>query len=327
MTRKKYLVTGGLGFIGSALVRRLIKEKQQVRVIDNLSRGSAARLSDVLSEVDYIQADIRDPEAVAKAIQGVDRVCHLAFVNGTEYFYTKPELVLDVAVKGMSAVLDGCRKHGVKELILASSSEVYQTPPTIPTNESAPISIPDPLNPRYSYAAGKIISEMMALHPGKDVLNRSIIFRPHNVYGPDMGWEHVIPQFATQLKTLAVKTPEGPITFPIQGTGNETRAFVFIDDFIDGLMRVIEDGQHQNIYHIGTQEEVSVADLARQVAACFGRTITLEPGEAARGGTARRCPDITKLSKLGYKPHRFLREGLPVTVEWYKTHDRPGRMN
>ena len=132
MSAKSYLVTGGTGFIGSALVRRLVKEGYQVRVLDNQSRGSAARLADITDELEFVSGDIRDPETVQQAAKGVDSVFHLAFVNGTEFFYSKPELVLDVGVKGMVNVLDACLKHDIGELVLASSSEVYQTPPTVP---------------------------------------------------------------------------------------------------------------------------------------------------------------------------------------------------
>ena len=91
-------------------------------------------------------------------------------------------------------------REGVRSLVLASSSEVYQTPPHVPTDESAPLVVPDPTNPRYSYGGGKIISELMAINYGRKFFDRVLIFRPHNVYGPDMGCEHVIPQFALRLK-------------------------------------------------------------------------------------------------------------------------------
>lgn len=315
---KKYLVTGGTGFIGSALVRRLVQAGHPVRVLDNDSRGSYQRLADVKDDIELVAADIRDAEAVAKATQGIDSVCHLAFVNGTEFFYSKPELVLDIGVKGMVNVLDACIQHQVGELILASSSEVYQTPPLVPTDETVPLSIPDPLNPRYSYAAGKIISEMMALNYGRKYFERVLIFRPHNVYGPDMGWEHVIPQFVLRMKALCqTQTTHETIKFPIQGTGQETRAFVFIEDFIDGLMLMLERGEHLNIYHIGTMEEVTIAEVARLVGHYFGKSVEIIPGQAATGGTPRRCPDIRKLAALGYQPKYALRDGLPFIAKWY----------
>src|SRR6185312_12767443 len=195
--RRRYLVTGGTGFLGSALVRRLIAEGEQVRVMDNNSRGRAARLADLEGAYDYVDGDIRDLSVTAKACEGIDVICHLAFVNGTEFFYTKPDLVLDVAMKGMINVIDGAIAARVPELMVMSSSEVYQEPRRVPTDEHVALSIPDPLNPRYSYAAGKIMSEIMAINFGRH-FKRVTIVRPHNVYGADMGSEHVIPQFVAR---------------------------------------------------------------------------------------------------------------------------------
>ena len=316
MDHKHYLVTGGSGFIGAALVRRLVHEGHRVRVLDNNSRGSTERLSDVTNDIEFIQADIRDAGAVSQAMTGVDCVCHLAFVNGTQFFYEQPEYVLDVGVKGIVNVIDACLQHGVADLVVASSSEVYQTPPVVPTDETVPLSIPDPHNPRYSYGAGKILTEIMAINYGLKHFERVVIFRPHNVYGPDMGWEHVIPQFVLRMKALCQDT-SGPIQFPIQGTGQETRAFVFIDDFTDGLDLLLERGEHLGIYNIGTDEEVAIETVARVVGEYFGREVEILPGELARGGTLRRCPDITKLTALGYRPQRSLREGVSTAARWY----------
>src|SRR3989338_458400 len=216
MTKKKYLVTGGTGFIGSALVRRLVQKGHHVRVLDNDIRGASSRLSDIKGKIELIKADIRDPRQVSDACKGVDSIIHLAFINGTEYFYTKPELVLEVGVKGMMNVIDASLEHGIKELVLASSSEVYQTPPKIPTDETAPLVVPDPLNPRYSYGSGKIISEMLAINYGRKHFERVVIFRPHNVYGPDMGWEHVIPQLVLRMDDLSKKQPSGTLDFTVQ---------------------------------------------------------------------------------------------------------------
>ena len=119
-----YLVTGGLGFLGAPLVRRLAEEGHRVRVLDNLSRGSVDRLGEVKSDVEIITASVRDAEAVQRAVRGVDSVCHLAVVNGTENFYKRPAHVLDVGVKGIVNVLDACIRASVGELLLASSSEV-----------------------------------------------------------------------------------------------------------------------------------------------------------------------------------------------------------
>lgn len=320
MSGSKVLVTGGSGFIGSALVKSLVHAGCSVRVLDDNSRGRPRRLADVENDIEFIGGDIRDAIAVENAAKRMDEVHHLAFINGTEFFYSAPDLVLDVGVRGMINVIDACRKNGIGNLVLASSSEVYQTPPNIPTDESAPLVVPDALNPRYSYGAGKLISEIMAINYGRKYFERVLIFRPHNVYGPDMGFEHVVPQFALRLQVLAEQQPSGLLHFEIQGSGEETRSFCFVDDLVAGVMVMRDKGEHLGIYHIGTTEEVSIADLAQRIAAQAGRKIELIPSKPAPGGTTRRCPDISKLAALGYKPHVSLDAGLRPTLTWYWSH-------
>jgi nucleoside-diphosphate-sugar epimerase len=314
---RRILVTGGSGFIGSALVKALVRRGEAVRVFDDHSRGAARRLRDVAHDIELVKGDIREAAAVDAAMRDIEEVHHLAFVNGTAAFYATPDLVLDVGVKGIVNVIDSCRRHAVPTLILASSSEVYQSPPQVPTDESAPLVIPDPHNPRLSYAAGKIISEMMAINHGRKHFERVLIFRPHNVYGPDMGFEHVIPQFAMRLKRAGAEPAGGAVAFPIQGSGEETRSFCHVDDLVAGVMLMREHGEHLGIYHIGTAEEVTIADLARRMAGIAGRNIVLEPSCVLPGSTPRRCPDISKLRALGYGPRVALDAGLPPTLRWY----------
>lgn len=324
---KRFLVTGGTGFIGSALVRRLIALGHAVRVLDNNSRGAPRRLADLDADYEMISGDIRDSSIVHRAMKEVDCCCHLAYVNGTEFFYSKPDLVLDVAVRGMVNVIDACIAEGVGDLVLASSSEVYQTPPQIPTDESSPLIVPDPLNPRYSYGGGKIISELMAINWGRKHFRRVAIFRPHNIYGPDMGWEHVLPQFVLRMKDIASRQPHGVLPFSIQGSGAESRSFCHIDDFTDGLLRIIERAEHLSIYHVGSNEETSIADVANLVARFYNRSINLVPGEIQQGSVPRRAPDITRLKKLGYEPKVSLDQGLPSMAHWYDANAQlaPGK--
>lgn len=314
---KRVLVTGGTGFIGSALVRGLLDAGAEVRSLDNDSRGAFSKLGTAQAHIERITGDIRDAATVRDAVRGVQCVCHLAYINGTEFFYSRPELILEVATKGMMNVLDACIAEGVAELVLASSSEVYQAPPVIPTDESAPLVVPDVLNPRFSYGGGKIISELLAVNYGRKFFERTLIFRPHNVYGPDMGREHVIPQFILRMKECVDRQPGGIVQFPIQGTGEETRSFIYIDDFTRALLRVLEEGEALGIYHIGTEREISIRDLALQVARACGREIEVVPGALLAGSTPRRCPDIHKLRQLGFEPAVSLEEGLRRTAEWY----------
>jgi dTDP-glucose 4,6-dehydratase/UDP-glucose 4-epimerase len=314
---KRYLVTGGTGFIGSELVKRLVQEKHFVRVLDNNSRGAITRLKDVIKEIEFVDADIRDTEAVIRSAKKMDSILHLAYVNGTEFFYSQPELVLDIAIRGMLNIVDACRKQDVGELILASSSEVYQTPPMIPAPEDIPLVVPDVMNPRYSYGGGKLACELMAINFGRKYLDRALIFRPHNVYGKDMGFEHVIPQLAMRSGKLAKAQPKGTLAFEIQGDGTETRAFVHVDDFTAGLMIILEKGEHLNIYNIGNDEEVSIRTVIDHMFDHFGRDYKLISGELLKGSVRRRCPNINKLKSLGYSPKIPLKEGILEVIDWY----------
>ena len=306
---KTFLVTGGTGFIGSNICKMLVREGHKVLVYDNNSRGNLSRLSEIKKEIIFINGDIRDQKKVFKAIKRVNAVIHLAYINGTKYFYTKPELILDIAVKGMVNILDGCKKHKVKELYIASSSEVYQTPIKVPTDESEMLKIPDIHNSRYSYGGGKIISELMGIHYGKKFFNKLIIFRPHNVYGAEMGNEHVIPEFINRFKTLKGKK------FKIQGTGNEIRTFIYIDDFIKGFNLLIKKGKHLNIYNIGTSEKIQIKNLVNKLSKIFNKKIVLRKTSLQKGGTKIRIPDISKIKKLGFRPEFNLSTGLKKTIK------------
>ena len=177
--------------------------------------------------------------------------------------------------------------------------------------------VPDVTNPRFSYGGGKIVSELLAFNYGRKHFDRVLIFRPHNVYGPNMGEEHVIPQFAVRMRRAFADTT-GTVRFPIQGTGLETRAFMYIDDFTEGLVRVIERGEHLNVYNIGVPGEVTIAKVAHLVAACFERDIEIEAGKLLPGSTARRSPDTTKLQALGFTPVTSIETGISKTVAWYR---------
>ena len=191
--KKHFLVTGGTGFIGSAICKLLLKKGYRVTIYDDNSRGKLNKIHVLKNKIKFIKGDIRNYKKLNKAFSNVDAVIHLAYVNGTKYFYTRPILILDIAVKGIINVIDICKRRKIKELYLASSSEVYQTPLKIPTTEKESLKIPDIYNPRYSYGGGKILTELMGIHYGKKYFKKLIIFRPHNVYGPNMGVEHVIP--------------------------------------------------------------------------------------------------------------------------------------
>ena len=302
--KKTFLVTGGTGFIGSSICELLVKKKYKVKIFDNNSRGSLKGIKKIKKKITFIKGDIRNKKDLKKAIKNTDAVVHLAYINGTKYFYSKPDLVLDIAVKGIINVIDLCIENKIKELYLASSSEVYQTPNKVPTDETESLKIPNILNPRYSYGGGKILTELMGINYGKKFFNKLIIFRPHNVFGANMGQEHVIPEFISRFKSLKGKK------FKIQGTGNEIRSFIYIKDFVKAFDLVLTKGKHLNIYNIGTNEKIKIKNLAYKMSNIYKKKITLKKTTLTKGSTKIRVPNISKIKKLGFKPNYNLDRAL-----------------
>lgn len=316
----RVVVTGGGGFIGAHLVKRLVRDGWDVAVVDTMVRGDVGRFAEVADDVDLVSCDVRDQQALERAFEGAQVVMHLAAINGTENFYKRPELVLDVGLRGALAVVNAGRAAGVPDLVVASSAEVYQTPPMVPTPETVPLMLPDSLNPRYSYGGSKIVSELIAFDYAQDHYRSVQVFRPHNVYGPDMGFKHVVPQFILRAAAGLDERGGQVVPFDIQGDGTETRAFCYVDDIVTGVLTMYEHGGHREVYHIGNDEEVSIGELASRVGTAVGVELDVRPGAAAVGGTPRRCPDITKMRGLGYEPTVSLDQGLEQTVGWYLEH-------
>lgn len=319
----RVVVTGAAGFIGAYLTRRLVADGHSVVALDNFIRGRASRLDGIEGDVERSSHDVRDKAALTELFRGATAVFHLAAVNGTENFYNRPELVLDVGVRGALAVCEACVDANVSELVVASSAEVYQTPEVVPTDETVPLVLPNSLNPRYSYGGSKIISELIAFNYCRDKLSKVQCFRPHNVYGPDMGWKHVIPQLIDKITNSAAMGHR----VELQGDGSETRAFCYVDDIVDGIVTMWQRGATMNVYHIGSMEEVTIRHLAELVAKAARIPAEFIAGPAAEGGTPRRCPDIAKMRALGYDPRVSLAEGVRRTVDWYLANARPAGAN
>jgi nucleoside-diphosphate-sugar epimerase len=313
----RILFTGGAGFIGSITCKKLIAQEHKVVAFDNFSRKS--HIQDIDNSYEIYDGDIRYKYYLDKCIEkynGFDAIWHFAYINGTERFYSNPELVLDVGIKGAINTLDAALKYNIKNYVLASTSEVYQNQTVIPTPETEQVSIPDIHNPRFSYSGGKIASELLAIHYGaKQGLNVKIM-RPHNVYGANMGTEHVIPQLVKKI----LESKNNTIT--IQGFGTETRAFCYIDDAVEQMIlsSFANNSDNASIYNIGVEQETKIVDLANIIADILGKTITINSSKLTDGSTNRRCPSMKKLSDLGYTPKYSLYDGLKKTVEWYKEY-------
>ena len=304
---KNILVTGGSGFLGSNISNYLIKKGYNVTVFDNNSRGDLKRIKNN-KKIKFVKGDIRKKKDIKKSLKKIDTIVHLAYINGTKYFYEKPAEILNVGIKGIFNLLELCEERKIKNFFLASSSEVYQTPKKIPTDEKEMLKIPDVYNPRYSYGAGKIISELICLYYSKKkILDKLIIFRPHNVYGPDMGREHAIPEFLYKAKLNKI--------LKIRGMGKEVRSFIHINDFLDAFGLIFKKGKNREIYNIGTSEKISIKKLALKIAKKYNKRIKLEKSKAFKGNTNIRCPDIKKIKKLGFKQKIKLDLGINLIIK------------
>ena len=173
------------------------------------------------------------------------------------------------------------------------------------------LKIPDIYNPRYSYGGGKILTELIGINYGRKYFKKLIIFRPHNVYGPDMGNEHVIPELINRFKNLKGRN------FKIQGTGKEIRSFIYIDDFIDAFNLIIKKGKHLSIYNIGTSEKINIKFLTNKISKILNKKIKIISSPIQKGGTKIRLPNILKIKKLGFKQKYRIVEGLKKTINFY----------
>lgn len=319
------LVTGGAGFLGSALVRALAARGERVRALDNFARpGSRYEIPEVRG-VEPIIDTVTDSRAVFRACVDVDTVVHMAAINGTRNFYERPNAVLRVGIEGTLNVIKAVNEdERIKHLIVVSSSEVYQTPPVFPTPEDVPLVVPALDNPRYSYGGGKIASELLARWCVRPHCRVTVV-RPHNVYGPAMGYDHVIPELVEQLRKAAA-AGNGALT--LQGTGAERRAFLFVRDFVSAIETLLEPPRTASgfeVFNIGSDTETSIRELAQRLIDLTGIDVPVRtsPNTAPVGATNRRLADCRRLKALGWHARVSLDAGLLETAEWYLHNPKP----
>jgi len=315
------LITGGAGFIGSHLAAHYLEEGFDVTIWDNLVRGTLdGRLWEWIKDkrLTFSNVDLTDTGMLSDLERNeFDIVFHLAAINGTRFFYEIPYEVIRVNLISLFNILELLPEFDDPKLVWTSSSEVYagsfevaELP--IPTPEDVPLSISDVFNPRFSYAGSKIAGELICLNYARaHDLDISIV-RPHNIYGPKMGREHVIPEFL-----LRIFKEENP--FPIYGAEN-SRAFCYVADFIKGLEKVASSrNTNGEILNLGNDEEVKIIELAELMFDILNFHPKVEVFPAPLGSVLRRCPDIDKVRKLvGYEPEISLQEGIKRTCEWQR---------
>lgn len=298
----KILITGGAGFIGSNLTKRLVKEGHTVVVLDSLLRGNKLD-SETFNKITFIKADVRDFESVLDASKGCDLIFHFAAVLGVDIVADNPVETMDVEVIGTRNVVQAAEVNNIKKIMYASTSGIYghSAIENALTEEVL-------VDPRTSYAMAKRYNEIyLASHHEEKGLN-VVSLRFFNVYGFNQDTRMVVPLFFEQA------IANEPIT--VFGTGKQTRDFTYIDDVIESCVRLMDlKGSH--IVNIANEAEWCIDDLAKEIIAVTNSTSEIKFIEAPKKRydyeVERRVGSSDKLKKLtNYKPLTALRDGLKL---------------
>jgi UDP-glucuronate 4-epimerase len=321
------LITGAAGFIGSSLLMKLAARGDKVVGVDNLNnyydaRLKLARLAECKSAVDFefLCIDIADHDAMQGLFDShdFDVVVNLAAQAGVRYSIEKPYAYQHSNLDGFLSVLEQCRHHGVKHLVFASSSSVYGQDSKVPFREEDTVDSPVSL-----YAATKKTDELMAYTYCHLYGLRTTGLRYFTVYGP---WGR--PDMAPMLFAKAIMNGEEIKVF---NNGNMARDFTFIDDIVEGTMRVIDatnaaTPHPYRIYNIGCGHPVRLLDFIGELEQAFGRKATMRFLPMQPGDVYLTYADTTRLQQeLGYRPKVELHEGIGRFAEWYLSDKNPLR--
>jgi UDP-glucose 4-epimerase len=300
----RFLVTGGAGFLGSALANRLVQDGHQVRVIDDLSAGDFARLDD---GVLFTRGDVSDRPKLWTLLQNVDCVYHLAARVLVSESILYPRAYNEVNVGGTVSVMEAMRDAGVQRVVFTSSGAVYGEQAEQPVREDQ---VPNPQSP---YAVSKLAAEYYVRTIGALWGIETVILRIFNAYGPGQilppSHPPVVPRFLHQ------GLHGGSLV--IFGGGGQTRDFVYVDDVVEALViaATVADVDRR-VINVGTGRETSVNDLAALVARVIGREVDLLHSPAESGGVSHLCADVSLARQLlDYEPGVDLAQGLRLTLD------------
>ena len=306
----RLLVTGGAGFIGSALVRRILATSDDtVRVLDALTyAGGRDNLEEVVGErCELVVGDVRDRAAVAAALVGCDAVLHLAAESHVDRSIVDPDAFVSTNCDGTNVVCDEARRAGVERVVHVSTDEVYGSVTEGWATEDWP------LRPSSPYSASKAGSDLIALsyhHTfGLDV----VVTRGSNTYGPRQYPEKVIPLFVSRLLRGE--------TVPLYGDGSNQREWLHVDDHADGILAVLRGAEPGSVVNVGGGVHLTNREITdRLVALCDADPALVTPVADRLGHDLRYAIDAGRLRSLGWSPHFELDEGLAATVDWYRAN-------
>lgn len=301
----KALITGGAGFIGSTIARRLLAEGHEVVAFDNLETGSRHNLP---PDVRLIVGDIRDEAALRQAVAGAEVVIHQAAMVSVALSVAEPWRCHEVNVLGTRKVLDAALRAGCRRVVMASSAAVYGNDPALPKHEALP---PTPASP---YAASKWMNEVDARYYGEYLGLETVCLRYFNVFGPrqrpDSPYSGVISIAADKL--LAGQR------FTVFGTGEQTRDFVFVEDVAGAVLAAAgRPGLAHEVVNVGRGERVSLLELLELMSRAVGVRLRLRFDAPRAGDVLHSLADVSRLAdRLGYRAETSLAEGLARTLDW-----------
>ncbi|MBI4225984.1 SDR family NAD(P)-dependent oxidoreductase [Candidatus Roizmanbacteria bacterium] len=258
---KKVLVTGGAGFIGSHLVEKLVKKGSKVMVLDNLSNGKEKNLQAVINKIKIIKGDVSDLETARKACRNQNIVMNLAAkVAGIEYNRIHQATMLAKNLPIAMNIIEAARLEGVERFLVVSSACVYPRNCSIPTPETEGFADePEPTNGGYGWA--KRMAELLGKYYAEEFGMKVAIVRPYNCYGPR---DHFDPQTSHVIPALIKRVFAGENPVRVWGSGKQTRAFLFVEDLAEGMMQAVEKYPVPDPINLGTEEEVSIAQLIKK---------------------------------------------------------------
>jgi len=307
---EKFLVTGGCGFIGSNIARRLIEQGCFVRILDNLSTGRESNIADIREKVEFVKADMGDPAVAAAAMKDIDVVLHQGALPSVPRSVEDPAATHKDCVDATFTVLMAARDAKIKRFVYAASSSAYGDTEVLPKIESMAVS---PLSP---YAVGKLVGEFYCSVFSRVFGVETIALRYFNVFGPYQNpksqYAAAIPAFVTSI--LNDKSPV------VYGDGEQTRDFTYIENVVTAnLLAARAKKTSGEVVNIACGERVSVNEIIGMINSITGKDVKPDYQPSRKGDVKHSLADISRAGQvIGYKPVVLFRDGLAKAIEWYK---------